>query len=84
MSSIARALAGYPEAEGVDLERLEAAENSLANLRQRRDAPIAETPFAPALQKASDRRRLREAGAELSREFNSIGMDCLVRQQDSS
>lgn len=79
MSAIARALAGsMPEADGVDLDRLAAAEDRLAKLRHKREAPIAETQFTPRLQTASDRRRLRQEGAELSREFNAIGMDCLV------
>ena len=63
--------------DGVDLEMLRSAEERLAALRQMREAPIADTAFTPRLQTASDRRRLRQAGIELSRDFNSIGMGCL-------
>ena len=78
MTAIARALAQLsPEADGVDLAALTAAEHRLALLRSQRDSPIADTPFTPRLQTAGDRRKLKLLGIEVSTTFNLIGMDCL-------
>ena len=78
MSAIARALANLqPEADGVDLAALAAAEERLYSYKQQREAPIADTPFTPALQSKAERRRLRQDGIEISQLYSGLGMACL-------
>ena len=48
-------------------------------LCRRRDAPVANTPFHPSNrgQKVADRARMREAGSQLSGEYNALAMEAL-------